>query len=134
MFDHPIQYTFGDITYRLNRKLPLPIRKVYSLAAECVSYQKLGCILYMYEKTKSALNLKQAFKIAHWYFKDPFIYCKKGVFSKNICKKMPSISHTHSSKTRKCKFAESLVVIPNWLLGRSQVVTLSCFDTHTHKL
>ena len=50
MFDHPNQYTFGDITYRLNRKLPLPIRNVYSLAAECTSYQELGCVLYKYVK------------------------------------------------------------------------------------
>ena len=27
MLDHPYGYTFGDITYLLNRKLPLPIRK-----------------------------------------------------------------------------------------------------------
>ena len=32
MMDHPYGYTFGDITCHLNRKLPLSIRKVYSLA------------------------------------------------------------------------------------------------------
>ena len=81
MFDHPNQYTFGDITYRLKQKLPLPIREVYSLAAECASYQELGCILYKYVNTKSALNLKQVCKIAYWYFKEGFIYCKWGLFS-----------------------------------------------------
>ena len=29
MLDHPYEYTFGDIASHLNRKLPLPIRKVY---------------------------------------------------------------------------------------------------------
>ena len=42
MLDHPYGYTFGDITYHLNRKLPLPIRKMYSLATECASYQDVG--------------------------------------------------------------------------------------------
>ena len=51
VLDHPYGYTFGDITSHLNRKLPLPIRKVYSLAsAECASYQELGCILNDYVK------------------------------------------------------------------------------------
>ena len=76
MLDHPYRYTFGDITYLLNRKLPLPIRKMYNLATECVSYQELGCILYEYVKTKSALNLNQVCKIAHCYFKDRYLYCK----------------------------------------------------------
>ena len=76
LLDHPYGYTFGDITYHLNQKLPLPIRKVYSLAAECASCQELGCILYKYVHIKSALNLKQVCKITHWYFKDRFIYCK----------------------------------------------------------
>ena len=76
MHDHPYGYTFGDIANRLNRKLPLPIRKLYSLATECASYQELECILFGYVKTKSALNLNQVCKIAHWYFKDCFIYCK----------------------------------------------------------
>ena len=40
ILDHPYGYTFGDITNHLNRKLPLPIGKVYSLAAECASYQE----------------------------------------------------------------------------------------------
>ena len=47
MLDDPYGYTFGDITYHLNRKLPLPIRKVYSLATEYVAYEELGCILYL---------------------------------------------------------------------------------------
>ena len=70
ILDHPYGYTFGDITSHLNRKLPLPIRKVSNLATECVSYQELGCILYGYVKRKSALNFNQVCKIAHCYFKD----------------------------------------------------------------
>ena len=76
MPDHPYGYTFGDITYLLNRKLSLPLRQVYILATECASHQELGCILYEYVKTKSALNLNQVCKIAHWYFKDRYLYCK----------------------------------------------------------
>ena len=74
MLDHPYGYTFRDIAYRLTRKLPLPIRKVYSLATKCPSYQVLGCILYEYVKTKSALN--QVCEIDYWYFKDRYLYCK----------------------------------------------------------
>ena len=77
MLDHPYGYIFRDITYRLNRKLPLPIRKVYSLAAECASHEELGCILYEYVKTKSVLNLKQVCKIALWtalYIVNKYIY------------------------------------------------------------
>ena len=59
ILDHPYGYTFENITYHFNRKLPLSIRKVYSLASECESYQELGCILYKFAETKSALNLKQ---------------------------------------------------------------------------
>ena len=76
MLDHPYGYTFGDITYHLNRKLPLAIRKVYSLATECASYKELGCILYENVKAKSALNVNQVCKIAHCYFKDRYLYCK----------------------------------------------------------
>ena len=76
MMDHPHGYTFGDITYHLNRKLPLLIRKVYSLATECASYRELGCILYEYVKTKSALNFNQVCKVAHYYFRDRYLHCK----------------------------------------------------------
>ena len=74
MFNHPRGYTFGDVTYHLSQKLPLPIRKVYSLATECTSYQELESILYEYVKEKSALNLRQVVKIAHWYFKDRYLH------------------------------------------------------------
>ena len=59
MLDHPYGFTFGYITYLLYRKLPLPIRKLYSLAIECTSSQEFGCI-YEYVKTKSALRLQGA--------------------------------------------------------------------------
>ena len=75
MLEHPYGYTFG-IMYHLNGKLPLPIRKVYRLSTECALYQELGCILYEYVKTKSALNLNQVCNIARYYFKDHFIYWK----------------------------------------------------------
>ena len=74
IIDHPYGYTFGDITNHLKRKLPLPIRKVYSLATGCASFQELGCILYKYVKAKSALNLNQVCKIAHYYIKDRYLH------------------------------------------------------------
>ena len=95
MLVHPYGYTFGDITYHLNRKLPLPIRKVYSLATECVSYQEMGCILYEYAKTKSALNLNQVCKIAHCYFKDRYIFFVEYMYKNN------NYSHMSHMKSRR---------------------------------
>ena len=85
MLDYPYGYTFGDIAYRLNRKLPLSIGKVYSLATECTSYQELGCILYEYVKTKSALNLNQVCKIAHWYFNIYIVHPKELIDEPAYC-------------------------------------------------
>ena len=75
MFEQSYGYTFNDIVYHLNIKLPIPIQDVYNLAVECTSYQELTSILYDYVTPKTALNLTQVCKIAYWYFKDRYLYC-----------------------------------------------------------
>ena len=41
MLDHPYGYTFGDITYHLNRKLPLPLLNVYRIKSWDVYYTSM---------------------------------------------------------------------------------------------
>ena len=67
-------YTFTDILYHLNEKLPISIAQLYDIAVECSSYQDLESILYKYATKKTALNANQVCKVAYWYFRDRFIY------------------------------------------------------------
>ena len=48
VFNHG--YTFQDILYHLDQKLPLPIQMLYNLAAGCSSHQELKFLLYEYAK------------------------------------------------------------------------------------
>ena len=69
LFSHIYGFTFGDILYHLDQKLPLPIQKVYNFAPGCPSLQELTLLLYEFVKPKTALNLHQVYKVGTWYFK-----------------------------------------------------------------
>ena len=60
----------------LNGKLLLSIPKLYTRAIACCSYAELELILIKFVKKKTALSINQEFKIAYWYFKDRYIFCK----------------------------------------------------------
>jgi len=70
-------YTFKDIENFLIMKLPISIERVYNLARKSLSYRELSSILFQHVKKKTALNKKQYFKIAYYYFIDRYIFCKK---------------------------------------------------------
>ena len=61
LLDHPYGYTFKDIVTR---------------AMACCSYAELDLICIKFVKKKTALNINQVFKIAYWYFKNRYIFCK----------------------------------------------------------
>ena len=75
MFNQQYGVTLENILHHLNQKLPL-IQMVYNLAVGCSSHQELTFLLYAYVKPKTALKLNQVCRVATWYFKDRFIYCK----------------------------------------------------------
>ena len=76
LLDHH-SLTFNDILLHLNNKLPTPIWRVFKLARECSSHNELEYKLYEFSKQRTSLNHNQVCKIAYWYFKDRYLYCKQ---------------------------------------------------------
>ena len=71
MLQNPYGYTFIAIISYLSTKLPLS-----SLVNKCTSHAELEDILYGYVRPKTALNMKQVWKIAYFYFRDRSLHCK----------------------------------------------------------
>ena len=48
----------------------------YNLARRYLSYRELASMLFESVTKKTALNKKQYFKVAYYYFIDRYIFCK----------------------------------------------------------
>ena len=77
LYDNLYTYTFKDIENFLIMNLPIPIERIYNLARRCLSYRELASMLFESVTKKTALNKKQYFKVAYYYFIDRYIFlCK----------------------------------------------------------
>ena len=75
--DHLHIFRFNGILLHIKEKLPTSIWTIFNLAREYSSCKELDSKLYDCSKERTALNRKQVCKIAYWYFKDRYFYCKQ---------------------------------------------------------